>query len=133
MGFGVLAENREHAALIVVGEVEEAIPGQYPIERSAKLERTHIGDMPSTGWEAALAVLNQRRGRIHTVDIEVPLEQVSGHGIARATTDVQDRTARWKQRKKLIQPNALIATARGAIRHVLLGVALVEGNYLIRW
>ena len=125
MGFSVLAENREHTALIVMGQVEKAIPCQHPVERSAKREHAHISDMPLTSWEAALAVLDERGGRIHTVDFEIPVDQVSGHGIARATTDVQDRTARWKQCNKLIQPNALVATTTGTIRHVLLGVALV--------
>src|SRR5262245_66499626 len=53
-GRGVRAEDRKHPALIIAGEMEEAVPRKNAVEAPVEGQRAHVRDHPAMTREAAL-------------------------------------------------------------------------------
>ena len=62
---GVHPEHGEHAPLIVVAQVEQAVPGEDAVERLAKGQDPHVGDAPGLLRHALPAMGDHFRRRIH--------------------------------------------------------------------
>src|SRR5262245_10256493 len=63
---GVLAENREHPALMLRSEMKETVPGEETVKSLAEGERSHIRHKPARARKSPLADLNHRRRGIDT-------------------------------------------------------------------
>jgi hypothetical protein len=60
VGLCLPLEDWKHAALIMLGEMKEAVPGDDPVEAGAQVQRSHVSDDPDVMWEAVATRGNHR-------------------------------------------------------------------------
>lgn len=66
---GVLGEDGEHGALVIGGEMKEAVPGDDAGEALVAGKGAHVGDKPSVGREAGAATTS---APIHNTAVTIP-------------------------------------------------------------
>jgi hypothetical protein len=62
----MFGENPEHATLIVVPEVKEAVPGENSIKPRTDRREPHVTNDPAMIRHALATERNQARGRVDT-------------------------------------------------------------------
>ena len=125
------SKDREHRSLVVVGQVEEAVPGHHSVDLAPERQVTHVGHDPFRPRVTLLAFRDQRGRRINADHCKSAIQQVASKRLAGAATQVQHRASRGQMRRESLDPCSLkneFSTA-GAIPG--LRVALVQSNDLI--
>ena len=127
-GGGVIPKEREHRALIVARQVEEAVPSQDTVKLTSQGERTHIADVPSRLWKAGSTQAYQGWRGIQPGHVETAREQISRDRPARTAAEIEDESALGQKSRKAINPGHLKIIARAPPFVPRVRVPLVEIN-----
>src|SRR5688572_16284843 len=73
----MFSEDGKHAPLIVMWQVEEAVPGNQTLKPLPKREASHVCPEPLKFGKALLTKRDQCWGGIDSCDMEAVLDQVS--------------------------------------------------------
>src|SRR5262245_52336816 len=103
-GGGVTAKHRKHAALILVVEMEEAVPSDNSVKAAAKRQRSHIVHKPDLARMSSAAQRDHSRRAVDTGKGKAPSDQMAGHRLRAAAPHVEDVAAGRQQRSKALEP-----------------------------
>ena len=104
---GQAPEGREDRALVVRGQVEQAVPGNQPVKPAQSGQGAHIGGDPALVREPRLRPRDHRAGAIDAGEAAAAADQVPGHRLTGAAAQVQDvPPARWQRLQERRQPVA---------------------------
>jgi hypothetical protein len=76
------AEDRKHAPLILMRQMEEAVPGDQPVEVLLECELAHVADLPVLVGKTLAAKADQCRRRIDAGQRKTLIDQVAGDWLA---------------------------------------------------
>src|SRR5215204_2088324 len=94
----VVSKDGEHATLILMLQVEEAVPCDNAPEPLSQGEGSHVPDEPLLFRKTAATHRNQRWRRIHPADIEALFDEVSCDRLAGPAAEIKDRSAVRQER-----------------------------------
>jgi hypothetical protein len=101
----VLPEDRKHPTLVLVAQVEKAVPGEEAVEGAAEGQRPHVGDTPVLEREALPADADELRRRVRARYGMAFLDEVPPDRLGGAAPDVEDRGARGQKRQETVEPS----------------------------
>ena len=125
-------KNWKHAPLVVVGEMDKAVPSEQAIECQFKREGTHIGNMPRPLRKTLTAECYQRWRGVHAIYRETSIDEIFRHRNAGAAANVEDCRSLRHERAELIEPRAFVPAHVATIRDVIMSVAVVQIDDFIR-
>src|SRR5262249_52635470 len=128
----VCSKNTKHASLVVMIEMEKAIPGQNALKRLCQRQSAHIGDDPRVVRQAALAKRDHRRRRIDAGNFAPVCRQMTADRGTGTTTEIEDLRIFGQQGQKTIVPRLVVPYARSAVFVPSRGVPLIMTDYQIR-
>jgi len=122
----VSAEDREHGALVLNTQVEEAVPGDDGAEGFIQRQRAHVAHHPRHGRKT-LGGQGDHGGRcIDAGHAAAGVDQIAGDGLARAAAEIQHMAVLGvDQRQERVEIGALHEVA-ATIPVERRGVLLVE-------
>ena len=80
----------KHRSLILVPEMEEAVPSQYPLKSPTKGQRSHIADDPFLIRHPSLAQRYEGRRAVHAGDVKTMRNHVKRNGGAATTAKIEN-------------------------------------------
>ena len=106
-GRRMCSENRKHKALVILAEVEEAVPGENTVECSVQGQCSHIRDAPPLSRMALLADGDHFRRRIYAGYVTASLDEVATDWLAGPAANIENRGLGWQHSKEPVEPRSL--------------------------
>jgi hypothetical protein len=76
--------------------VEETIPSDNALKRTAEGKRSHVRNAPVLAGKVLLAKVNEIWRRIYASDAAFILNKISADRLARAATNIKNTRTRWQ-------------------------------------
>jgi hypothetical protein len=98
-------ENREHAALIIVLEMKEAVPRDDASKHLSKGDSAHVSDKPLASRKPIVAKRYHGLGCVEARHLEPKLEQIFCYRYAASAAQVENRSRRRHIGTKMAMPD----------------------------
>ncbi len=127
----MLAEEREHSALILWAKVKKTVPGDDALKSRVQIKLSHIRDDPALLRKPKLANVDQRRRGVHAGDLTSLLDEETGYWFGGPTSNVKNRAFGRYETEEVIEPRFLEEVA-SSILVPIPGMSFIQANDLGR-
>jgi hypothetical protein len=126
----MVAEDGKHRALVMRGQVKEAVPGDQPAEPAVQAQRPHVGHLGGLAGQAGPEQGDHLGRAVDAGDGMTTGGEVSRDGLARSAADIEHRRSGTQHGREPVDPGAL-RELRAAGGRPCPGMAPVQVNDLL--